>query len=131
MISQWLLYFNAFWALLAVFATEIAGLFGTSGEATGLIVFFCQVVAGSFLFNGALFVANAAFNNLGMPLYSTLFSWGRATLGTAPMAWIGAQQAGAQAALAGAALGAVLFGILALVFAYRGIARLEAERRDG
>jgi hypothetical protein len=60
-----------------------------------------------------------------MPLYSTLFSWGRATLGTMPLAFLGAHFAGPKGALAGSALGAVLFGIVSLAFAYRGIARLE------
>lgn len=80
-----------------------------------------------WLFIGALFVANAAFNNLGMPLYSTVFSWGRATLGTVPMAFIGAHYAGPKGAIAGVALGAVLFGVLALVFAYRAIGKLERQ----
>jgi Na+-driven multidrug efflux pump len=71
--------------------------------------------------------ANAAFNNLGMPLLSTLFSWGRATLGTIPLAFVGAHYAGPKGALVGCVFGAVVFGVVALVFAYRGIARLERE----
>ena len=119
------------WAVLLLFGGQLVALFGATGETAELVLFFCLISGPMWLFVGALFVANAAFNNLGMPLYSTAFSWGRATLGTAPMAWIGAQHAGPQGALAGSALGAVLFGILALVFAYRGIARLEAEGRTG
>ena len=111
--------------LLALLRHQIAALFGTGGETAELVTFFCLIAGPMWLFVGALFVANAAFNNLGMPLYSTLFSWGRATLGTVPLAWLGAQYAGPKGALAGAALGAVLFGIVALVTAYRGISRLE------
>ncbi|CAD5298119.1 MATE family efflux transporter [Bosea sp. 62] len=111
--------------LLALLRHQIAALFGTGGETAELVAFFCLIAGPMWLFVGALFVANAAFNNLGMPFYSTLFSWGRATLGTVPLAWLGAQYAGPKGALAGAALGAVLFGIIALVAAYRGIARLE------
>ena len=106
--------------LLALLRHQIAALFGTGGETAELVTFFCLIAGPMWLF-----VANAAFNNLGMPLYSTLFSWGRATLGTVPFAWLGAQYAGPKGALAGAALGAVLFGIVALVTAYRGITRLE------
>jgi len=80
-----------------------------------------------WIFVGMLFVANAAFNNLGMPFLSTLFSWGRATLGTMPLAILGAHLAGPKGALAGSALGAVAFGVLALVFAFRGITRLERK----
>lgn len=115
------------WLLLVLLRGHLVALFGATGETAEIVLFFCLISGPMWLFVGALFVANAAFNNLGMPLYSTLFSWGRATLGTAPMAWIGAQYAGPKGALAGSALGAVLFGILALVFAYRGIARLEKQ----
>ena len=111
--------------LLALLRHQISALFGTGGETAELVAFFCLIAGPMWLFVGALFVANAAFNNLGMPFYSTLFSWGRATLGTVPLAWLGAQYAGPKGALAGAALGAVLFGIVALVTAYRGITRLE------
>ncbi|MCP4564989.1 MAG: MATE family efflux transporter [Bosea sp.] len=111
--------------LLALLRHQIAALFGTGGETAELVAFFCLIAGPMWLFVGALFVANAAFNNLGMPFYSTLFSWGRATLGTVPLAWLGAQYAGPKGALAGAALGAVLFGVAALVTAYRGITRLE------
>ncbi|MCV9939604.1 MATE family efflux transporter [Boseaceae bacterium BT-24-1] len=111
--------------LLALLRHQISALFGTSGETAELVAFFGLIAGPMWLFVGALFVANAAFNNLGMPFYSTLFSWGRATLGTVPLAWLGAQYAGPKGALAGAALGAVLFGIAALVTAYRGITRLE------
>jgi Na+-driven multidrug efflux pump len=111
--------------LLALLRHQIAALFGTGGETAELVAFFCLIAGPMWLFVGGLFVANAAFNNLGMPFYSTLFSWGRATLGTVPLAWLGAHYAGPEGALAGAALGAVLFGLAALVTAYRGIARLE------
>lgn len=112
--------------LLALLRHQISALFGTGGETAELVAFFCLIAGPMWLFVGALFVANAAFNNLGMPFYSTLFSWGRATLGTVPLAWLGAHYAGPKGALAGAALGAVLFGVAALVTAYRGISRLEA-----
>lgn len=111
--------------LLALLRHQISALFGAGGETADLVAFFGLIAGPMWLFVGALFVANSAFNNLGMPFYSTLFSWGRATLGTVPLAWLGAQYAGPKGALAGAALGAVLFGIAALVTAYRGITRLE------
>jgi hypothetical protein len=79
-----LLYVLAIWALLALFASPIADIFGATGETRELILFFCVFVAGSFLFNGMLFVASAAFNNLGFPTYSTAFNWGRSTLGVIP-----------------------------------------------
>ena len=117
--------------VLALARGPIVSAFGATGLTAELVMFFCLVAGPMWLFVGLLFVANAAFNNLGMPFLSTLFSWGRATLGTMPLAWLGAQYAGPKGALVGSALGAVAFGILALVFAYRGIARLEREAAKG
>ena len=80
-------------------------------------------LASGFFFVGALFVANAAFNNLGRPLWSTGFNWARATLGTIPFAWWGSRY-GPIGVLAGQALGSAIFGTLALVAAFRLTARL-------
>lgn len=124
------IYTLTMWAVLALFRNEIATLFGMEGEARDIIVFFCLFVAGSFLFNGMLFVANAAFNNLGFALYSTLFNWGRSTLGVIPFVWLGSRLYGAEGALAGYGLGAIIFGIASILVCFRVIARLETEGAD-
>lgn len=111
------------WLLLALLQTPLVRLFGLEGNAAAMVYAFCSWIAGSFLFMGALFVANAAFNNLGRPLWSTGFNWARATLGTIPFAWWGAHY-GPVEVLAGQAAGAVLFGSLALFAAFRLTARL-------
>ncbi len=116
------------WALLALFASSITGLFGATGEAQELVVFFCLFAAGSFLFNGSLFVANAAFNNLGFATYSTVFNWGRSTLGVIPFVWAGAQFYGAKGVIAGWGLGAVVFGVAAVVVSFR-VVRTIGDRR--
>ncbi len=95
----------------------IAG-FSLTGDAATILSAFCTFVALSFVFNGALFVANASFNNLGKPLYSTSLNLGKATLGTLPFVYFGAQWHGALGVLYGQALGSVLFGILG-IFALR------------
>ncbi|MEM1376136.1 MAG: MATE family efflux transporter [Pseudomonadota bacterium] len=112
-------------ALLFALAGPIADLFQTEGEARELIIFFCRFIAITFLFNGGLFVANATFNNLGYALYSTLFNWGRSTLGVIPFVWFGSQWYGAQGAVAGWGLGAVVFGIAAVIVCFRVIGRIE------
>ncbi len=106
------------WALLALMAGPIQRAFGATGEAASLLWFFCLFVAGSFMFNGALFVANAAFNNLGQPFLSTAFNWGRATLGVIPFVHYG-QAWGAEGVLAGWGLGAVIFGVASVVVCFR------------
>ena len=112
-----LIYCLIMWALLAVLAPWISSVFSATGEAASLVHIFCWFVAGSFLFNGALFVANAAFNNLGYPLYATFFNWGRATLGVIPFVIVG-KAYGAEGVLIGWGLGAVVFGVTAIMVAF-------------
>lgn len=111
------------WLVLALLQTPLVRLFSLDGTAAAMVHAFCSWIAGSFLFMGALFVANAAFNNLGRPLWSTGFNWARATLGTIPFAWWGAHYGPVQV-LAGQAVGAMLFGSLAMLAAFRLTARL-------
>ncbi len=120
-----LVYVLVVWALLALFAGPVADLFRARQQAHELIVFFCLFVAGSFLFNGALFVANAAFNNLGYALYSTALNWGRSTLGVIPFVWLGQHWYGAKGAMAGYGLGVVLFGVFGCLLCFRVVARLQ------
>ena len=116
------------WAVLAAFWPQIASLFQAAGDAAALVRFFCLFVAGSFIFNGALFVANAAFNNLGFPLYSTFFNWGRATLGVIPFVYYG-KQWGPEGVLAGWGFGGIIFGILSVVVCFRALKKIP-ERED-
>jgi Na+-driven multidrug efflux pump len=120
-----LVYVLVVWALLALFSGAIAGLFGATGLARELIVFFCHFVAGSFIFNGLLFVANAAFNNLGFAFYSTALNWSRATLGVIPFVWLGAQWYGVLGVLAGYGLGVIVFGLVGTALCFRVLKRLE------
>ena len=120
-------YVGVVWLMLALARYQIAGVFGLSDEGVHLVMFFCLYAAGSFVFLGALFVANAAFNNLGAPLLSTLFNWGRATLGIMPFVWLGGRWFGAEGVIAGQALGSVAFGIAALICAFAVVARLQAK----
>ena len=113
------------WALLALLSGTIASVFGAQGQARELIVFFCVFVAGSFVFNGALFVANAAFNNLGFAFYSTVLNWGRATLGVMPFVWLGGHWFGATGVLAGYGLGVVIFGAVGAALCLRVVSRIE------
>ena len=113
------------WAALALGQEVIVRAFSVTGVAADLVRLFCTLLAGSFVFAGSLFVANAAFNNLGHPLLSTAFNWGRATLGTIPFVAIGAGY-GAAGVLVGQAAGSVVFGSLAVVVAFRVLPRAAA-----
>ena len=111
--------------LLFLLKEPIVSVFDLSGDAADIIRFFCTFIAVSFLFSGALFVANASFNNLGKAKYSSFFNVGKATLGTIPFVYFGAQWWGVQGVLVGQALGSVLFGVLGVIVAYRLVERVR------
>jgi Na+-driven multidrug efflux pump len=113
----------AAWLLLAVLQGPIIQVFSLQGLAAQMLHAFCSWIAAGFFFMGALFVSNAAFNNLGRPLWSTGFNWARATLGTIPFSWWGSHY-GPVEVLAGQAAGAAVFGSLALWAAFRLTGRL-------
>ena len=119
------LYVGAVWILLVLASGAITALFHAEGLAAELVVVFCRVSGVMWFFVGLLFVANASFNNLGFPLYSTAFNWARATLGMVPFALLGAALGGPTGALLGVALGSAPFGVAAIVTAFRSIRRLE------
>ena len=112
------------WIVLALAQDGIVAAFSAHGVAADLVRLFCSLLAGSFLFTGTLYVANAAFNNLGFPLYSTLFNWGRATLGTIPLVWWGSAY-GPSGVLIGQAAGSLAFGVGAIIMAFAAIDDLE------
>ena len=117
------------WVVLAAFADTLAGGFQASGEARDLIVLFCRWLSPLFVFLGALFIANAAFNTLGHPHYSTALNWGRATLGTVPFVMAGAHLAGAPGVLTGNMLGGVVFGLAAIYLSYGLIDQISGRMR--
>jgi putative MATE family efflux protein len=123
------LYVGTIWVLLILARAPLSDLFNAEDLTARLVQFFCLISGPMWFFIGLLFVANAAFNNLGSPLFSTAFNWGRATLGIVPLAYAGAHYAGPEGALVGFALGSVAFGVGAIFTAFWSINRLE--RRAG
>ena len=106
------------WAVLFACRGLIVDAFHLSGQAADLVRLFCLVSGPGWLGIGALFVANASFNNLGAPVRATLFNWGRATLGTVPFAMIGAAWWGPAGAMTGVMLAGIVFGAAASVSAF-------------
>jgi Na+-driven multidrug efflux pump len=122
--------------ILYLFQGQIAGVFGASQGAADLIAFFSTYTAVLFVFLGAQFIANAAFNNLGRPLWSTMTNWGRVTIGTVPLVWLGAHWLGPEGVLLGQALGGGVFGTGSFLLAWRlcsdidmGVRKLETRSR--
>ena len=113
------------WIVLYLAQEQLIAVFHATGRAADLVRYFCVVLAGTWMFHGALFVANASFNNLGAPVLATVFNWGKATIGTGPFAIGGAQWGGAEGAFLGQGIGAIAFGIVGVWAAYQVINRVE------
>jgi Na+-driven multidrug efflux pump len=120
-------YVAVVWLVLMLARPLLPVLFNATGTTAELIAFFCLIGGPMWFFLGLLFVANASFNNLGFPLLSTAFNWGRATLGTVPFAYIGSVVGGPKGAMVGLAAGGLAFGIAGIVTAFWTI-RLLARR---
>ncbi len=117
--------------VLSQAAPLIIYVFAARGETAVLLNFFCVTCGGLWFFLGGLFVANASFNNLGFPILSTLFNWGRATAGTIPFVTIGAAHFGPEGGFLGLIAGAAVFGVLAVIMAYFVTARLASDFKGG
>ncbi|MCA0318666.1 MAG: polysaccharide biosynthesis C-terminal domain-containing protein [Proteobacteria bacterium] len=128
------LYGIAVWLALMALSPHIVALFDATGGAAAVISFFCVYASLGWAFNGAVFVGNAAFNNLGFPTYSTALNWGRATIGTIPFAYAGAwlmgPARGAEGIIAGQAVGGILFAILSMIVCFRVIDRIALRAPD-
>ena len=120
-------YISLVWLLLWSCADLIVRVFSASDQAADLISFYFNYLVWAFVFNGMLFVANASFNNLHHPHWATCFNFGRALLGTIPAVYLGAQWYGARGVMAGEAIGALLFGVLAMVAAFALVNRIERQ----
>jgi len=97
----------------------IADMFNAQGVARDLIFLFCGPLSLTWIFTGVIFVANAAYNNLGHPFYSTWVNWGRNTLGIIPFVYFGAQYWGAEGVLIGQMTGGVFVAIISFILAER------------
>ena len=112
------------WAVMAATGDAIAASFGLSAEGAEVVQVFTHYAAGAFVFTGALFVANASFNNLGRPLWSTGANWLRDGVMMYPAALVlGAAYAGPGVIWAQALVN-VVAGALAAWLAWRYIRTL-------
>ncbi|KIN75059.1 Mate efflux pump protein [Sulfitobacter noctilucae] len=114
-------------AVLFLARGAIADLFSAQGLTRELIYLFCGPLSLAFFFPGVLFVANAAFNNLGKPFYSTFTNWGRNAVALIPLVMIGSWLGGAQGVLIGQSLAGAVFGTVAWVLALRVIDRASGS----
>jgi Na+-driven multidrug efflux pump len=105
-------YVGAAWAILWAASGLLAEAFSLSSEGAEVVRAFGRVGAGGFLFAGAAFVAVAAFNALGRPLWATASNWAR-DAGAVPLmlAVFGAWGLGANGVIYAQAAGMALAGV--------------------
>ena len=108
----------------------IVTTFSASGPSADMIRTFCIWVVPLTAFLGALFVANATFNNLGYPVRATIFNVTKATLGTIPFAIVGAQIDGPEGVLIGQAIGSMIVGIIAVYVCFATIKKVAQQAND-
>lgn len=114
--------------VLYLLRTSIADMFNAQGVARDLIFLFCGPLSLAWIFNGVIFVGNAAYNNLGHPFYSTWVNWGRNTLGIIPFVYLGAEVWGAEGVLIGQMAGGIIVALVSLLLAQRLFRRAEIDQ---
>ncbi|NOX74362.1 MAG: MATE family efflux transporter [Alphaproteobacteria bacterium] len=113
------------WVMLALATGFVIRVFGLGVEASEIVRAFTLLAAGGWIFTGALFVANSAFNSLGKPLWSTLFNWLRDGVILWPLAVLFSTWFAASGAIYGAALSGVIVGTAAALTGWFYVARLD------
>jgi putative MATE family efflux protein len=125
-----LIYTLFVWGALVLATPWIAVLFGLEGQGLAVLRAFTSIGVGGFVFVGALFVANAAFNNLGKPARSAWLNWAKeAALGW-PAAALIAGLIGAPGVIYGQALASAVIGTLACLWGWRFVEGLRETPPD-
>jgi MATE family, multidrug efflux pump len=119
------------WAILAAASGSFASVFGIGAQAQAVVRAFTHLAAGGFVFTGALFVANAAFNNLGVPHFATLLNWLRDGVLMWPVSLTFGAIYGAPGVIYGQAVAGAAVGSVAALWAWRFVGGLEASQQRG
>ena len=115
------------WVVLMIASRWIVSGFSLEGEGAEIVRAFTLYAAGSFVFTGALFVSNAAFNNLGRPLWSTMFNWSRDALAIPLLAFLFAPWLGPTGAVWIQAAAVLVVGTLAAMVGWRTVHRIAGH----
>ena len=114
------------WVMLLFGNGFISDLFKLGADGRSIVFWFSVLIAPLFIFNGSLFIANAAFNNLKRPIWSSLLNWGKNTIGVVPFVLVGAKIGGAPGVLVGQAVGGVFFGVLGMWLVFQLVERYQS-----
>ncbi|MEM7508075.1 MAG: MATE family efflux transporter, partial [Pseudomonadota bacterium] len=124
------IYVLVVWAALYLANDTLIRIFGLTGAGQDVMWGFTHFGAGAFIFTGALFVSNAAYNNLGRPTWSTAFNWTRDLLVIPALAFLIAGSLGAAGVVAIQAAAGLLVGLLAAVTAWRFVSSIDPAKPD-
>ena len=124
-----LVYTLVAWALLYFTTPHVIWAFALQGQGAAILQAFTSVGVGAFIFIGALFVSNAAFNSLGKPGRSTLVNWLKDGVLSWPLATWATLYVGAIGVIYGQALAGIVVGGIAALWGWRFVAQLNAEEQ--
>ncbi len=122
-----LIYTLVAWAALYSATPYVILAFDLKGQGADILQAFTTVGVGAFIFIGALFVSNAAFNSLGKPGRSTLLNWLKDGALAWPLATWLTLYFGAIGVIFGQALAGVVMGIIAALWGWYFVSCLQAE----
>jgi len=114
------------WALLSLSTPYVIAAFALSGQGEAVLRAFTFIGVGGFVFIGALFVSNAAFNNLGKAGRSTLLNWLKDGALSWPAAAYLAGVFGAPGVIYGQAAAGAVMGVVGAVWGWRYVNGLNA-----
>lgn len=117
------------WAILALATELMVSAFHLGGDAAAVLRAFTHVAAFGYSFTGFIFVANAAFNNLGRPSYSTLSNWLRDGVLMYPACVVFGTFYAAQGVLYGQMAASIVAGLFAMVWGWRYVSHMEFSAR--
>ncbi|QUJ78013.1 multidrug transporter MATE [Sulfitobacter albidus] len=121
-----LLYTLVAWGLFVLAVPYIIAAFGLTGQGAEVLRAFAVIGVGGFIFFGALFVSNAAFNNLGKPGRSTLVNWIKDGVLSLPAAMLFAASFGAAGVIYGQAAAGIAVGGLSALWGWVYVRGLQA-----
>jgi Na+-driven multidrug efflux pump len=115
------------WGLMMGSSAWLARVFELNADSSDVLRAFTIVGVGGFVFVGALFVSNAAFNNLGKPGRSTLVNWLNHGVLSWPSALLLAGLAGAPGVIYGQTVAGVIAGALAAIWGWVYVRDLQPD----
>lgn len=108
-------YVGLVWLLLFSVRSIVPDVFQLAGPGAEIARLFLTISSLGFVFLGGLFVASAAFNTLGRPLWSTGFNWLRDAVLLLPLILLLTGEIGATGAIWAQLVATVLAGTVAVI----------------